>query len=252
PAPGDAGCALGAARDSDRVHFGNPWREVPDHPFWGPEAQPAELVRLAAEDGLPCARHAEPELLARVADELSAGRIVGWVDGACELGPRPLGHRSILAAPRDAAMRDKLNRSIKFREEFRPFAPAVPIEAASSYFDLPPGGERLGRFMSGVFPVKSEWRDRLAAVTHIDGTARVQTVDRKMAPRFHALLEAYGALTGIPVLLNTSLNLAGDPIVNRAIEGYSTLRRSGTDLLVAGQTMLAKPRAAQVAPQAVA
>ncbi len=245
PAPGDAGCALGAALYADRVHFGNPWREVPDHPFWGPEAQPAELSRLASEDGLPSEHASEAELLARVADELCAGRIVGWVDGPCELGPRALGHRSILAAPNDAAMRDKLNRSIKFREEFRPFAPAVPIESASRYFDLPPGGERLGRFMSGVFPVRREWRDRLAAVTHVDGTARVQTVDRAMAPRFHALLEEMGRRTGVPVLLNTSFNLAGEPIVNRAAEAYSTFRRSGIDLLVCGPVLLAKKRAAQ-------
>ncbi|MFL5310690.1 MAG: carbamoyltransferase [Myxococcales bacterium] len=245
PAPGDAGCALGAALYADRVHFGNPWREVPDHPFWGPEADPAELVRLAAEDGLPCERHSEPEMLARVADELCAGRIVGWVEGACELGPRALGHRSILAIPRDAGMRDKLNRSIKFREEFRPFAPAVPIEAASRYFDLPPGGERLGRFMSGVFPVRREWRDRLAAVTHVDGTARVQTVDPAILPRFHALLEEVGRRTGVPVLLNTSFNLAGEPIVNRAAEAYSTFRRSGIDLLVCGPALVAKKQAAR-------
>ena len=245
PAPGDAGCALGAALYADRVHFGNPWREVPDHPFWGPEAEPADLSRLAGEDGLPSERFAEPELLARVADELYAGRIVGWVDGPSEFGPRALGHRSILAAPHDAAMRDKLNRSIKFREEFRPFAPAVPIEAASRYFDLPAGGERLGRFMSGVFPVRPEWRDRLAAVTHVDATARVQTVERGMAPRFHALLEEVGRRTGLPVLLNTSFNLAGEPIVNRAAEAYSTFRRSGIDLLVCGPVLVAKKRAAQ-------
>jgi len=249
PAPGDAGCALGAALYADRVHFGNPWREVPDHPFWGPEAQPAELSRLASEDGLSSEHASEAELLGRVADELCAGRIVGWVDGAGELGPRALGHRSILAAPQDASMRDKLNRSIKFREEFRPFAPAVPIESASRYFDLPPGGERLGRFMSGVFPVRREWRDRLAAVTHVDGTARVQTVERAMAPRFHALLEEVGRRTGVPVLLNTSFNLAGEPIVNRAAEAYSTFRRSGIDLLVCGPVLVAKKRAAARGPE---
>jgi carbamoyltransferase len=248
-APGDAGCAMGAALYVDRVHFGNPWREVPDHPFWGPEPEPAELLRVAAEDGLPAEHLSEAELLARVADELCSGRIVGWVDGPCELGPRALGHRSILAAPQDAAMRDKLNRSIKFREEFRPFAPAVPIESASRYFDLPPGGERLGRFMSGVFPVRPEWRDRLAAVTHVDGTARVQTVERAMAPRFHALLEEIGRRTGVPVLLNTSFNLAGEPIVNRAVEAYSTFRRSGIDLLVCGPVLVAKKRAAQKGPE---
>jgi carbamoyltransferase len=106
--------------------------------------------------------------------------------------------------------------------------------------------------MSGVFPVRPEWRDRLAAVTHVDGTARVQTVDPAMAPRLHSLLEAYGALTGIPVLLNTSFNLAGEPIVNRAVEGYSTFRRSGIDLLVAGRAVVRKPGAAQLAPEAVA
>jgi len=139
-------------------------------------------------------------------------------------------------------MRDRLNRDIKYREEFRPFAPAVPIEVADRYFDLPPGGARLGRFMSAVFPVKPEWRAKLAAITHVDGTARVQTVERAMAPRFHALLSAYGARTGIPVLLNTSFNLAGEPIVNRAVEGYSTFRRSSIDLLVAGLAIVSKTR----------
>jgi carbamoyltransferase len=242
-APGDAGCALGAALCVDRLHFHNAARAVPDHPFWGPEAEPAELSRLATEDGLASERSSDAEVLARVAGELCAGRIVGWIDGACELGPRALGNRSILAAPNDAAMRDKLNRSIKFREEFRPFAPAVPIEVASRYFELPPGGERLGRFMSGVFPVRREWRERLAAVTHVDGTARVQVVDRAMAPRFHALLEEVGRRCGVPVLLNTSFNLAGEPIVARAAEAYSTFRRSGIDLLACGPVLVAKRRA---------
>jgi carbamoyltransferase len=179
-------------------------------------------------------------MLQRVASELARGQIVGWMDGACELGPRALGHRSILAAPHPAKMRDLLNRSIKYREEFRPFAPAVPIEVADKYFDLPPGGARLARFMSGVFPVRPEWREKLAAVTHVDGTARLQAVPREMAPRFHALLHAFGGQTGIPVLLNTSFNLGGEPIVNRAVEGYSTFRRSGIDLLASGRYLVAK------------
>jgi carbamoyltransferase len=248
-APGDAGCALGAALYVDRVHFGSPAIPVPDHPFWGPEAQPSELARLAGEDGLPCEHQADRELLPAIAAELCAGRVVGWVDGECELGPRALGHRSILAAPQDAAMRDKLNRSIKFREEFRPFAPAVTAETASRFFELPPGGERLARFMSGVFPVRREWRQRLAAVAHVDGTARVQVVDRAMAPRFHALLQEVGRITGVPVLLNTSFNLAGEPIVCGAAEAYSTFRRSGIDLLVCGPVLLRKTRAAEAGPE---
>jgi carbamoyltransferase len=241
-APGDAGCALGAALYADRVHFGNPDRLFPDHPYWGPEIDAAELAKVAAEDGLPVETAADEDaLLDRTAKELALGRIVGWMDGAAELGPRALGNRSILAAPHTIAMKDRLNKEIKYREEFRPFAPAVLIEAADRYFDLPPGGARLGAFMSGVFPVKAEWRDRLAAITHVDGTARVQTVERDKAPRFYALIERYGKETGIPILLNTSFNLAGEPIVTRAVEGYSTFRRSGIDVLVAGRHLVTKP-----------
>ena len=240
PAPGDAGCALGAALYADRIYFGNLDREIPDHPFWGPRVDPQELAGAAREDGQVVEELDEPVLVDRVAGELAAGRIVGWMDGASEFGPRALGHRSILTAPHSIDMRDRLNRDIKFREEFRPFAPVVTEEAAGRYFDLPPAGLRLARFMSGVFPVRPEWRTRLAAVTHVDGSARLQALEREMAPRIHALLEAYGRRTGIPVLLNTSFNIAGEPIVNRALEGYSTFRRCGIDLLVAGSVVVTK------------
>jgi carbamoyltransferase len=240
PAPGDGGCALGAALYADRIHFGNPDRDVPDHPFWGPVVDGAALARIAREDDQLVEELDDGALIERVADDLIAGRIVGWMDGALELGPRALGHRSILGAPHEAQMRDRLNRDIKHREEFRPFAPVVPIEAADRYFELPRGGARLARFMSGVFPVRPEWRARLAAITHVDGTARLQVLERGMAPRLYSLLEAYGRRSGIPVLLNTSFNLAGEPIVNRAVEGYSTFLRSGIDVLVAGQTRVMK------------
>jgi carbamoyltransferase len=244
PAPGDAGCALGAALYADRIYFRNPDRDVPDHPFWGPVVDGGELGRAAREDGQVVEELDGLAMFERIADELSGGAVVGWMEGACEYGPRALGHRSILAAPHSREMRDRLNRDIKFREEFRPFAPVVPSDVAGRFFDLPPGGARLGRFMSGVFPVRPEWRDRLAAVTHVDGSARVQVLERDMAPRLHALLEAYGRRTGIPVLLNTSFNVAGEPIVTRALEGYSTFRRCGIDVLVAGSTFVRKKRAA--------
>ncbi|KQY27464.1 carbamoyl transferase [Caulobacter sp. Root487D2Y] len=245
PAPGDAGSALGAALYADRIHFGNPDRDVPDHPFWGPSIDDDELARLAGEDGLPSTTLDDAALVEQTADDLAAGRVVGWMEGATEFGPRALGHRSILTAPHDVAMRDRLNRDIKYREEFRPFAPIVPIEAADRYFELPSGGARLARFMSGVFPVRPQWRERLAAITHVDGTARVQTLERSMAPRLHDLLEAYGRRSGMPVLLNTSFNLAGEPIVNRVVEGYSTFRRSGIDVLVAGRSRIVKRALAQ-------
>jgi len=165
------------------------------------------------------------------------------MDGACEFGPRALGHRSILAAPHAIEIRDRLNRDIKRREEFRPFAPVVPIESADRFFELPSGGDRLARYMSGVFSVRPEWRPRLAAVTHVDGSARVQVLERDMAPRLYALLEAYGRRTGVPVLLNTSFNVAGEPIVTHAVEGYTTFRRGGIDVLVAGSTVVSKQAA---------
>jgi carbamoyltransferase len=240
PAPGDAGCALGAALYADRVYFKNPDRDVPDHPFWGPEVDAAHLARAAREDDQHVDEFNDDALIERVAADLAANRIVGWMDGASEYGPRALGHRSLLAAPHAIAMRDRLNREIKHREEFRPFAPVVTAEAADRYFALPAGGARLARFMSGVFPVRSEWRAELAAVTHVDGSARVQVLERSMAPRLHALLEACGRRNGMPVLLNTSFNVAGEPIVNTALEGYSTFRRCGIDVLVAGPAVVTK------------
>src|SRR5262249_40616483 len=153
-APGDAGCALGAALYADRIHFGNPDRDIPDHAFWGPPVDGAEFARIAREDGDCVDDLDDTSVIETTADDLHAGRIVGWMDGALELGPRALGNRSILAAPHSHEMRDRLNRDIKWREEFRPFAPVVPAEAAERYFQLPPGGACLGRFMSGVFPVR--------------------------------------------------------------------------------------------------
>jgi carbamoyltransferase len=240
-APGDAGGAIGAALYADRIYLGNPDRDVPDHPFWGPAVDGKELAQAAREDDQTVEEVIDDaDLVERVADQLAAGRIVGWMDGASEFGPRALGHRSILAAPHPADVRDRLNRDIKYREEFRPFAPVVPVEAADRYFDLRPGAKRLARYMSGVFPVRPEWRSKLGAITHVDGSTRLQALEREMAPRLYALLEAYERRSGIPVLLNTSFNVAGEPIVNRALEGYSTFRRSGIDVLVAGSTIVTK------------
>jgi carbamoyltransferase len=252
PAPGDAGCALGAALYADRLYFKSPDRDVPDHPFWGPAVDAAHLARAAREDDQRVDELEDGALIERVAADLAASRVVGWMDGASEYGPRALGHRSLLAAPHAIAMRDRLNRDVKHREEFRPFAPVVTAEAADRYFELPAGGARLARFMSGVFPVRPEWRTKLSAVTHVDGSARVQVLERSMAPRLHALLEAYGRRSGMPVLLNTSFNVAGEPIVNAALEGYSTFRRCGIDALVAGPAVVTKRATASAKREHVA
>ena len=223
PAPGDAGCALGAALYADRIHFRNPDRAFPDHPFWGPVVAAGELARAAREDGQDVAALDDAALIdgSPTRSPPAGGRMDGRRDGVRAARAGPPQHPGRAAS---AEMRDRLNRDIKYREEFRPFAPVVPVEAAETYFELPPGGARLARFMSGVFPVRPEWRARLAAVTHVDGTARLQAVERGMAPRLHALLEAYGRRTGVPVLLNTSFNLAGEPIVTRR---WRDIRPSG-------------------------
>src|SRR4029450_3388260 len=147
-APGDAGCALAAALYADRIYLRNPDRDVPDHPFWGPAVDGAHLARAAREDDQHVDELEDGPLIERIAGDLAAGRLIGGMDGACEFGPRALGHRSLLAAPHTIEMRDRLYRDIKHRETFRPFAPVVTAEAANRYFDLPAGGARLARFMS--------------------------------------------------------------------------------------------------------
>ena len=240
-APGDAGCALGAALWADRIGFGQPDPAVPDHPYWGPAVDEAGAgagrgrgwpVDPPVRGSGPAGRTGGGAPGQRPHRGMDAGRVRIRSEG-----PRESEHP---CRPSPVEMRDRVNQSIKYREEFRPFAPAVPLEAADRFFELPPGGARLARTMSGVFPVRPAFREQLAAVTHVDGTARVQAVPREMAPLFHALLQAYGARTGVPVLLNTSFNLAGEPIVNRATEGYSTFRRCGIDVLVAGQCLVSK------------
>jgi carbamoyltransferase len=187
PAPGDAGCALGAALYADRIYFRNPDRELPDHPFWGPSVDAHHLARAAREDSQDVEELEDGPLVERIAERLAAGRIVGWMDGACEFGPRALGHRSILAAPHDSEVRDRLNRDIKRREEFRPFAPVVPVEAADRFFELPPGGSRLGRYMSGVFRVRRSGGPSLPP-SRTWTAPHACKCSSEMAPRLHALV----------------------------------------------------------------
>jgi carbamoyltransferase len=148
---------------------------------------------------------------AAIARELAAGKVAGWFQGRMEFGPRALGNRSILADPRDPDMKDRLNAKVKWREPFRPFAPAVLVERAACYFDM--RGLRDSPFMLFAVPVRSEARPLIPAVTHADGTARVQTVSEAANPRFWRLISHFGALTGVPVVLNTSFNVRNQPIV---------------------------------------
>jgi carbamoyltransferase len=174
-------------------------------------------------------------------DALLEGKVIGWSQGRFEWGPRALGNRSILADPRRADMKDIINTKIKFREPYRPFAPSVLVEQAQDFYDLPePERHYPARFMLLVVPVKEGKRDIVPAPTHVDGTGRLQTVNRDTNPRYHQLIDTFGKATGVPVILNTSFNLKGEPIVNTPAEALSTFSRSGLDVLVLDRFIVEK------------
>jgi carbamoyltransferase len=247
PAAGDAGGALGAALAAWHGHLGRPRAPGPGDamrgallgPTWDDDAIDEAIGRLGAVAHAP----GEAALLAAVAERLAAGDVVGWFQGRMEFGPRALGSRSILADPRGPDMRDHLNRAIKFRESFRPFAPAVLAERAAGTFEL----DRESPYMLLVAPVVEAHRAALPAVTHVDGSARLQTVTAAGHPRLHALLAAFERRTGCPALVNTSFNVRGEPMVCSPEDAYRCFMATGMDLLVLGGRLLRK--AEQPAPR---
>ena len=227
PAAGDAGACLGAAALAHRTLAGTSPRSRQRHAYLGPDIAPAEVESVLDSCGLERSHYLdEPELIEDVAERLASGQIVGWVQGRMEHGPRALGARSLLAAPFDPAVRDQINAQIKRRETFRPFAPSVPRGRASEFFDIDQDS-LLAPFMLETCRVISPIL--LGAVTHVDGTARPQLVDPAVSPRFAALLEAFGRRTGVPVLLNTSLNGPGEPIVATVADALRCIHRLGQD-----------------------
>jgi len=185
----------------------------------------------------------EDRMLDRAADLLAEGRVLGWHQGRFEWGPRALGQRSILADPRRAEMKDVVNVKIKFREPYRPFAPSVPVEHAGRFFETADRERQSpARFMLLVEAVKPGARGSIPAVTHVDNSARLQAVERTASPLYHELIGRFGRLSGVPVLLNTSFNLRGEPIVNTPAEAISTFGRSGLDALVLDKLILHKPQ----------
>ncbi len=229
PAAGDAGGCLGAAALAHRQLTGEPPPCQPlAHVHLGPRFRPEEVAALLAAADLPARdlRGRPEELVAEVVDRLAAGKVVGWFHGAMEFGPRALGARSILADPRDPEMRQRLNRQVKKREAFRPFAPSVLAAHAGAHFDL----DHPSPFMLETCPVRSDLD--LPGITHVDGSARPQTVDPAVSPRYAALLAAFHRRTGCPVLVNTSFNLGGEPIVCAPVDALFSFARSGLDSLV--------------------
>jgi len=243
PAAGDGGAAVGAALWGWHAVLGKPRGFVMEHASWGEAHDSDAAERFLREAGVAHERiDDEEKLLERVVDRLQQGRVVGWSQGRFEWGPRALGHRSILADPRRADMKDIVNTKIKFREPFRPFAPSVLAEAAERYFDLPDAARHYpARFMLYVVPVRESAQALLPAITHVDGTGRLQTVREDTNPRYYRLIEAFGEATGVPVVLNTSFNLRGEPIVNTPAEAFNTFSASGMDVLVLGNCVVEKP-----------
>ena len=252
-AAGDAGGAIGSAFVVwQRLNGGNPSprpsplvrgeggrskRFVMDHAYWGPGYSSEAIGEVLAdakahieEEGCLVARVAdEGELCARTAAAIAEGKVVGWFQGRMEWGPRALGNRSIVCDPRRADMKDILNFRIKRRESFRPFAPSILREVAADWFeaddDVP--------FMMQAYPIREEKRAQIPAVTHVDGSGRLQTVTRETNPRYYRLIEAFAGLTGVPMVLNTSFN-ENEPVVCKPEEALDCFLRTKMDLLVMG------------------
>jgi len=261
PAAGDAGGALGVAQLIWHRHLGKPRHVVPGKDamkgaYLGPEYSDAEIEDALTTVGATFVKLPRPELTKQVATHLADGRIIGWLNGRMEFGPRSLGCRSILGDPRSPKMQADMNIKIKFREGFRPFAPSVLRERVSDYFEL----DTDSPYMLLVAPVKKErqvpmtdeqrklWglellnvpKSDIPAVTHIDYSARVQTVTAEVNPDYHALLSEFERQTGCAVLVNTSFNVRGEPIVMTPLDAYRCFMRTHIDYLVLGPYLLAK------------
>jgi carbamoyltransferase len=243
PAAGDAGLAVGAAFYVWHQILGKPRSFVMDHAYWGPEYSKEEIRRAVDSSGLKqkgcvVAELSELELMKQAAAIIADGKILGWFQGRAEWGPRALGNRSIVADPRRPEMKDILNRRIKHREIFRPFAPSILAESTAEFFEK----SHPSPFMTLAYAVRPAMREKIPAPTHVDGTGRLQTVTREANPRYHALISAFRDLTGVPVVLNTSFN-DNEPIVCRPQEAIDCFERTQMDALVLGDMLITRPPA---------
>ena len=240
PAAGDAGLAVGAAQFVWHQLLGNPRRFQMEHAYWGPEFSRQE-IRLAveearlAENGCMVRELGEPELLEKTAAMVAEGKILGWFQGRAEWGPRALGNRSIVADPRRPEMKDLLNRRIKHRESFRPFAPSILAEKTAEWFEQ----AHPSPFMTMAYAVRREKRDKIPAPTHVDGTGRLQTVTPAANPRYWKLIREFERQTGVPVVLNTSFN-DNEPIVCKPQEAIDCFERTQMDALVLGDFLITR------------
>jgi carbamoyltransferase len=204
------------------------------HAYWGDAFDDKEIESALKESKLPYRR--STNLVEEVAAMLHAGKIVGWFQGRMEVGARALGGRSILASPLFPNMTDKLNLEVKHRENWRPFCPSLPIDDYSRYFDFGKDTD----FMITAFPVKEEVRKFIPSCVHVDGTARPQTVRRECHPKFYDLLKSFGRLSGHPVLINTSFNIQGEPVICTPRDALRCFGGTGLDVLAMGDYLVDK------------
>lgn len=241
PAAHDAGCSLGAALYS--YYQTKPTSPPPahlDHVYWGtPIESPDQLTNLLTKWSKFVDFKKQPDILSTTADLLAHDKVIGWVQGKSEFGPRALGNRSILADPRPATNKDRINKMIKKREGYRPFAPSVLLEETSNYFLVQPSWDELD-YMNYVVKVRPSKRKLLGAITHVDGTARIQTVSKSTNPMYWDLINSFNKKTGIPILLNTSFNNHAEPIVDSALDAIVCFLTTGLDYLVIGDYLVWK------------
>lgn len=241
PSAGDGGGALGAALHVYHGLLGKPRTFVLEHAYWGKEYSENEIKEFLEINNVSYEYISDDErLLERLVDDLVAGKVAGWFQGRFEWGPRALGNRSILADPRSEEMKDLVNVKIKFREPFRPFAPVILEESIHDFFHGNNIAEQFpARYMLLVLPLKESRADTINAVNHM-GTGRLQTIRKEWNPRYYQIVKKFGEATGIPVLLNTSFNLRGEPIVNSPADAFNTFCNSGLDVLVLENFMIRK------------
>ena len=234
-AAGDAGTALGVCYYIYHQILGNPRTIVLNHAYTGPQYSNEEIAQTLVKHGLPFTELDTEELVQQAAEIVSQGNVLGWFQGRMEWGPRALGNRSIIADPRREDMRDILNARIKHREKFRPFAPSILQESVGDYFDQ----TYPDPFMIKVYNILPEKRTIIPAVTHVDGTGRLQTVHKETNPRYWNLIKAFEGITGVPVVLNTSFN-ENEPIVCTPDEAIATFTRTKMDALAIGNYLVIK------------
>ncbi len=242
PAAGDDGGALGAALWAYHLVLNQPRKLVMTHAYYGQEYSDGEIKAFLDAEGIPyeCFDN-DDQLLDRVVNEILEQRVIGLYQGRYEWGPRALGNRSIIADPRRAEMKDIVNTKIKFREPFRPFAPVVLADRAPEFFEYPNvETDPLARFMLAVSPIFDDKLDVAKATTHEGGTGRLQTIDYQTNPRYYELVRRFGEATGVPILMNTSFNLRGEPIVSSPANAWWTFSNSGIDWLMMGPFLVGK------------